>query len=64
MKGRSLEEIDELFENRLSVRDFPKYRTKIQEKAVHDVKVSFGISREKSRVVSHIEKVEAHIDVV
>lgn len=26
MKGRSLEELDELFQNRVSVRNFPKYQ--------------------------------------
>ncbi|KAI0505142.1 general substrate transporter [Xylaria bambusicola] len=37
-KGRSLEEIDELFNNRVSVRRFKTYQTTIIEDAVKDVK--------------------------
>lgn len=33
VKGRSLEEIDELFENRVSVRNFPKYQCVSSERA-------------------------------
>lgn len=33
MKGRSLEELDELFQNRVSVRDFPKYQCVSSERA-------------------------------
>lgn len=33
VKGRSLEEIDELFQNRVPVRDFPKYECVSSEKA-------------------------------
>ncbi|KAH8880557.1 MFS transporter [Thozetella sp. PMI_491] len=33
MRGRSLEEIDEMFENRVSVRDFPKYECQISRQA-------------------------------
>lgn len=33
MKGRSLEEIDELFENRVSVRNFRKYHCVSSERA-------------------------------
>lgn len=41
MKSRSLEDIDELFENRVSVNDFPKCKTKIRDKAVQDMKIYF-----------------------
>lgn len=41
IKGRSLEEIDELFQKNISVRDFPKYEcassTKAHEVAVREV---------------------------
>jgi len=33
MKGRSLEELDELFQNRVSVKDFPKYQCVSSERA-------------------------------
>ena len=33
VKGRSLEEIDEMFENRVSVRDFPSYQCVSSERA-------------------------------
>ena len=33
IKGRSLEEIDELFQNRVSVKDFPKYECKSSARA-------------------------------
>ncbi|KAF4624588.1 hypothetical protein G7Y89_g13583 [Cudoniella acicularis] len=36
-KGRTLEEIDELFENCVSVKGFSTYHTKIGEDAVHDI---------------------------
>ncbi|KAL1964463.1 hypothetical protein VTN77DRAFT_6889 [Rasamsonia byssochlamydoides] len=57
MKGRSLEELDELFENRVSVKDFPTYHTKIQDAAVHDVQVNIkGAFKEKEAVVMHVEE--------
>ncbi|KAH8679691.1 general substrate transporter [Tricladium varicosporioides] len=56
-KGRTLEELDELFENRVSVKDFPKYCTKIGAEAVHDVQVTMGrVPGEKEPVVNHVEK--------
>ncbi len=33
LKGRTLEEIDELFQNRVSVRDFPNYECVSSEQA-------------------------------
>ncbi|KAJ2991502.1 hypothetical protein NUW58_g2491 [Xylaria curta] len=48
-KGRTLEEIDELFANRVSVRNFKAYRTVITDEAVRDVKER-GVAIEKSRV--------------
>ncbi|KAH8160226.1 hypothetical protein CIB48_g8029 [Xylaria polymorpha] len=41
-KGRTLEEIDELFNNRVSVRNFKTYRTTIIDKAMKDVKEQNG----------------------
>lgn len=37
MKGRTLEELDELFVNRVSVRNFPKYQCQLREDVVNDV---------------------------
>jgi hypothetical protein len=37
-KGRTLEEIDELFYNRVSVRKFKNYQTTIVDAALRDVK--------------------------
>lgn len=36
-KGRTLEEIDELFANRVSVRNFKSFKTAIMEDALRDV---------------------------
>jgi hypothetical protein len=56
MKGRSLEELDELFDNRVSVRQFPTYQTQIQRDAVRDVQATIGAFKDKSEV--HEETVE------
>ncbi len=59
MKGRSLEELDELFENKVSVRNFRKYHCTVMDVAVREVQASTGMLTEKvePRVVSeHIEK--------
>jgi hypothetical protein len=72
MKGRSLEgesiesprgastykttELDELFENKVGVRRFRAYQTKIQEDAIHDVQINTGGLLEKSVNVSHVEE--------
>ncbi|RDL32040.1 Uncharacterized protein BP5553_09442 [Venustampulla echinocandica] len=62
-KGRSLEEIDELFENRVSVKDFPKYHTKIQEEAARDVQSMRRNGSSKEPVVTHVEKTEKGDDM-
>ncbi|KAI3323485.1 general substrate transporter [Xylariaceae sp. AK1471] len=55
-KGRTLEEIDELFNNRVSVRKFKTYQTTIIDAALKDVKERSG-GREKSTVslTDHID---------
>jgi hypothetical protein len=53
-KSRTLEEIDELFQNRVSVRDFRSYQTTIMDKALQDVR-----NREKPAdqiVTEHIDQ--------
>ncbi|PSN72636.1 general substrate transporter [Corynespora cassiicola Philippines] len=37
MKGRSLEELDEIFEAGVSAREFPRYKCKIVEDVIHDI---------------------------
>ncbi|KAI1176165.1 general substrate transporter [Nemania sp. FL0916] len=55
-KGRSLEEIDELFNNRVSVRKFKTYQTNIINEALKDVK---GRSEEMEKsTVSYAEHVD------
>lgn len=44
MKGRSLEELDELFENRVAVKEFQKYHTRITEDAMRDIELKKGAS--------------------
>lgn len=52
MKGRSLEELDELFQNRVSVKDFPKYHCVSSERAREiALKVIDGDLNEKEAVV-------------
>jgi len=53
MKGRSLEELDEMFQNRVPRRDFPKYQCVSSERARElAVKQNFD---EKDQVVVHAE---------
>lgn len=52
MRGRSLEELDELFQNRVSVKDFPKYQCVSSERAKEIAsKVMDGDGNEKPEVV-------------
>lgn len=54
-KGRTLEEIDELFANRVSVRNFKKFKTAIIEEALRDVNKGKeeGVSTPQYREVEH-----------
>ncbi|EXJ67402.1 uncharacterized protein A1O5_09415 [Cladophialophora psammophila CBS 110553] len=58
LKGRSLEEIDELFEKRVGVFKFKTYQTEIQEKALHDVQVNTGafLDKKPGSSVTHVEE--------
>ncbi|KAK3323362.1 general substrate transporter [Cercophora scortea] len=42
MKGRTLEEIDELFEKRVATPDFKTFKTGIREEAIRDIQVQSG----------------------
>ncbi|KAJ8107956.1 hypothetical protein ONZ43_g6572 [Nemania bipapillata] len=57
-KGRSLEEIDELFNNRVSVRNFKTYRTNIMSEALKDVKQRTGeFEKGTESVTEHVDHV-------
>jgi len=56
MKGRSLEELDELFQKRVGVFEFSTYRTEIQEKALHDVQTNTGAFLDKGVGAGHVEE--------
>jgi hypothetical protein len=60
-KGRSLEELDELFQNRVSVRDFPKYQCISSEKAkdiAFKVSSGEGEADEKKAMATHIDEIK------
>lgn len=42
MKGRSLEEVDEIFEAGVGAHHFSKYRCKIVEEVAEEVRVTVG----------------------
>lgn len=59
MKGRSLEELDEMFLNRVSVRQFPKYECALRQDAANDVLMREEEERKIKEVTStHTEEVE------
>jgi hypothetical protein len=63
MKGRSLEELDEMFLNRVSVRNFRKYECHLREDVENDVlRGKFGDDEKKVMAVSHAEEVETRQD--
>ena len=57
MKGRSLEELDELFVNKVSVKNFPKYQCTVLEEALHDVQTHTGMLKGKDGAAEHAEQV-------
>jgi hypothetical protein len=61
MKGRSLEEIDELFINRVSIRNFPKHHAAILDMAALEVQQKSDIDMfEEKKVSIHVENTEHH----
>ncbi|KAJ9611680.1 hypothetical protein H2200_004864 [Cladophialophora chaetospira] len=60
MKGRSLEELDEMFLNRVSVRNFRKYVCHLREDVTNDVLQGKYGGDEKAAAVSHAEEVEGN----
>lgn len=63
LKGRSLEELDELFRNGVSVRDFPKYECVSSERAKEiAIKVTARQrvgQEQKQPVAAHTREIEA-----
>lgn len=55
LKGRTLEEIDELFANRVSPWEFKTYHTTIQQKALAEVRRQEGLMDEKGPEAETIE---------
>lgn len=55
MKGRSLEELDEIFAAGVSARKFPSYQCVIKEVAIRDLKSSEAQSGE----ITHVEMADA-----
>ncbi|KKY20280.1 putative general substrate transporter [Diplodia seriata] len=58
LKGRTLEEIDELFLNSVSVSNFSKYRTTIGDVAARDIKDHARLPGQKSGGAEHVEHVQ------
>lgn len=57
MKGRSLEELDEMFLNRVSVRNFRKYECALRQDAANDVLMREQDLKTKEVAASHTEEV-------
>lgn len=55
LKGRTLEEIDELFANKVPPREFKAYQTMIQEEALAEVRGQKGLASEKAPVSEMVE---------
>lgn len=61
LKGRTLEEIDELFANRVSAWKFKSYKTTIQEQALAEVRRQEGLMDEKHLGAETIEDAKASV---
>ena len=59
LKGRSLEEVDQLFAEKVSVREFPKYHCTILDQALHDVQLNTGLFKDNIEV-THIDNAHEH----
>jgi hypothetical protein len=55
MKDRTLEELDELFQNKVSVRDFKKYQCVSSERAREVAMKDAGLEGKRSVVVETVE---------
>ena len=56
LKGRSLEEIDELFENKVPTHDFKSFETKILSKARKDVEERLGRDEKPDAKVEEVSE--------
>lgn len=55
IKGRSLEEIDELFQNRVSVKDFPKYHCDSAVRAHEAALRDLGLDKKQTQTVEVVD---------
>lgn len=58
LKGRTLEEIDELFSKKVPAWKFKSYRTTIQEESVADIRTKEGLEDEKNPTPKSLEDAE------
>lgn len=58
MKGRTLEEVDELFANKVSAWKFKSYKTTIIDEALRDVQKRDHLDETKKEPVELLEDVE------
>lgn len=56
MRGRSLEEIDELFQNKVPTREFPKYHCMSVERAKEQALKNTGVMHADARLSSGGER--------
>ena len=56
MKGRSLEELDEIFEAGISARKFRGYECRIVEEAMHDIDVKHTGAIKQGGTVESVEQ--------
>jgi hypothetical protein len=57
-KGHSLEELDELFMNRVSVRDFPKHQVMLLQMAALEVQEKSRVDMFQGKTASEVTQVE------
>lgn len=55
-KGRTLEEIDELFANRVSVRNFKAFKTTIVAEALKELETRVPGSEKKLAITEHVDE--------
>ncbi|KAI1660292.1 general substrate transporter [Daldinia decipiens] len=55
-KGRTLEEIDELFANRVSVRNFKAFKTTIVAEALRELEIRVPGSEKKLAIAEHVDE--------
>ena len=62
IKGLSLEELDELFFNKASIKDFAKCHCVVVDEAILDVQVNTGLFKGKYTALSDAEHIETRAE--